>query len=936
MTLTPGSRLGPYEIVAPIGAGGMGEVYRAKDTKLGRDVAIKVLPAAFAQDHERVARFRREAQVLANFNHPNIASIYSFDQLPLAADGLRPRSDASIENQSRGSESPGTGDVVAPAGAHAAIRVDPTAFLVMELVEGEDLQQRLRRGPIPVEEARAIARQIAEGLEAAHEKGIVHRDLKPANIKVTPEGQVKVLDFGLAKGLDTEPAAASGSNELTHSPTLSRHATEAGIVLGTAAYMSPEQARGRGLDKRADIWSFGVVLFEMLSGTRLFQGETASDTLAAVLRQDIDWSLLPKELGTADRRLLERCLARDPKTRLRDIGEARIALGAPMEIASERAGEATTTNTRREVLKLGAAAAAGVLGGASLALWRPGKGEPTQTQTLRITPLTASGNVISVSISPDGRLIAYVESDQGLQSLWLQQVEGGQTLRLIPERGVAYWSHVFTPDGNTIIFGQRSAADPKGSLYSISTLGGTPRRLVGDIDSPPTFSPDSQRMAFTRVAFPNPDETALMVAGKDGTDVKPLAVFKRPDRVAGLFYGGPTWSPDGLSVVTSVNRIGGEGAEARAWLAAVNVSDGTITTLADPGWIVANQAQFLPDGKSLLVIARAMEQSETQVWRVSLPGGEARRVTADLNDHRIVSLTRDGKTLASVSGDVSCGVTGLSLRGEARPRRLSRGRYDGLNGVAFAEMGRAVYTSVADRWSFVSADLSGGERETVMSAEPGEVLIFPTCTAAGAIYVLARGRTGGEIRVMEKGASAPRSLCRAAGTAAVSRDGRFLVYLRSASQDGGDNEVARGSGTALLVRRDLASSEERKLTDARAFLPAVDPSSTRVAFYFNTAEGGFRIGVCSSEGGPLLADLPAEPLSTTTSRIVLRDEGLYLNTVAGDRANVWLQPLDGKPARRITTFTDQLIFDFAISDDGESLLVARGPRLRDAQLITGF
>ena len=894
MTLETGTRLGPYEIIAPIGAGGMGEVYRAKDTKLGRDVAIKVLPAAFAQDHERVARFRREAQVLASFNHPNIASIHGLEESPSGV------------------------------------------AIALELVEGEDLQQRLRRGAIPVEEARAIARQIAEGLEAAHEKGIVHRDLKPANIKVTPEGQVKVLDFGLAKAFDSEPATASGSNELTHSPTLSRHATEAGIVLGTAAYMSPEQARGRSLDKRADIWSFGVVLFEMLSGQRLFTGETASDTLAAVLRQDIDWSLLPKDLGTADRRLIERCLERDPKVRLRDIGEARIALGAPLESASPKADVPPPASTRREVLKLSAAAAAGVLGGASLVTWWPRKRDAETPQALRITPLTASGNVISVSISPDGRLIAYVESDQGLQSLWLQQVEGGQTLRLIPERGVSFWSHVFTPDGNTIIFGEKSRADPKGSLHSISTLGGTPRRLVSDIDSPPTFSPDGQQMAFTRLAFPGPDETALMVARKDGTDVKALAAFKRPERVAGLFYGGPTWSPDGRTVVTSVTRIGGERAEARSWLAGVSVADGRITTLADPGWIAANQAQFLPDGKSLLVIARSMEQSENQLWKVSLPDGAARRLTSDLNDHRIVSLTRDGKSLASVTGDVSSTVSRLSLRGEGRPRRLGRGRNDGLSGVVFGEKGRAVYTSFAGRWSIMSADLEGGERETVLSAEQGEVLSLPTCTAAGTIYVLARGRTGGEIRVIEKGASAARSLCRAVGTAAVSRDGRFLVYPRAADSEAADSDVARGWAAALLVRRDLASSAERKLTDLRAFLPAIDPSGKKVAFYFNTAEGAFRIGVCAAEGGPLLADLPAEPLSTSTSRIVLRDEGLYLNTVAGDRANVWLQPLDGKPARRITSFTDQLMFDFAISDDGESLLIARGPRLRDAQLITGF
>jgi serine/threonine protein kinase len=253
MTLSPGTRLGPYEIASPLGAGGMGEVFRARDTKLNRDVAIKVLPSAFAQDAERVARFRREAQLLASLNHPNIAAIHGLEE---------------------------SAGVVA---------------LALELVEGEDLAERLRRGAIPVDEAIAIAKQIAEGLEAAHEKGVVHRDLKPAKLKLTKDGTVKILDFGLAKLAVAEPDAAGDA--LSQSPTMSRQMTEAGVIFGTAAYMSPEQARGGTVDKRADIWAFGVVLFEMLTAKRLFSGETVSDTLAAVLRQEIDWRAAPDRAG---------------------------------------------------------------------------------------------------------------------------------------------------------------------------------------------------------------------------------------------------------------------------------------------------------------------------------------------------------------------------------------------------------------------------------------------------------------------------------------------------------------------------------------------------------------------------------------------------------------------------------------------------------------
>jgi Tol biopolymer transport system component/tRNA A-37 threonylcarbamoyl transferase component Bud32 len=880
MPLAPGTRIGPYEVATPIGAGGMGEVYRAKDTTLGREVAVKVLPTAFAQDQDRVARFRREAQVLASVSHPNIASIHGLEET---------------------------------SGAVA---------LALELVEGEDLQQRLRRGPIPVEEAMAIARQIAQGLEAAHEKGIVHRDLKPANVKVTPEGEVKLLDFGLARAYEVEAASTGRTLDLSHSPALSNMATEAGIVLGTAGYMSPEQARGKTVDKRADIWSFGVVMFEMLSGRRLFQGETASDTLTAVIRQEIDWRLLPSHLPPADRRLIERCLERDPQERLRDIGEARIALSR-----RDRGGEPVARETRRDVLRLATAAVAGLAGGIGLMSLGPRRSGQARGDGLRLTPLTSSGNVVSVSISPDGNLIAYVESDQGLESLWLQQIASGQTLRLVRERAVAYWSHVFTPDGNAVIFGERSQADPGGALYSISALGGTPRRLISGMDSPPTFSPDGKRMAYTRLAFPGADQTALMVASIDGVDPKPLAIVNRPERIAGLFYGGPTWSPDGRSIVTAVARSGREEHDAQAWLVAVSVADGALKRIADPGWSVANQAAFLPDGRSLVVIARSVEQSDNQIWRVSLPGGEARRVTTDLNDHRIVSLTRDGQGLATVAEDVSCTISTVPAKPSAPSRRIGRGRNDGLNGIGFGPRGQAIYTAFNDgRWSLWSADVDGGDRRKLFTADPAETLAAPSTTPSGTTYFFSRSPSGGRLRALDAGASTPRTVCAAIGVGAASRDGRFIVY-------------PNGPGAGRLFRRDLPNGEERLLIDLPAILPSIDPEGRRVAFYYNTPEGPFRFGVCPAAGGPLLIDLPAEPISTTASRLVIRGDALYVNTVQGDRANVWRVPLSGGSPVRITAFTEQVLFDFALPDDFERdslILVARGRRLRDAQLITGF
>ena len=323
-----GKTLSHFNITAKLGEGGMGEVYRAEDTKLGREVAIKVLPEAVASDPERLARFEREAMVLASLNQPHFAAIYSLESTvgePLA--GSREGTSPSPTFEGAG-PSPTTPDAgPSPTTVH---------FLVMELAEGEDLSECIGRGPVPVDRSVSIALQIADALEVAHEKGIIHRDLKPANIKVDSEGNVKVLDFGLAKALDpttgTDESGASSAGKspsvipLSMSPTLTAQMTGAGVILGTASYMSPEQAKGKAADKRADIWSFGVVLYEMLVGKKLFEAESVAETLGAIFQQDLDLDELPSDTPRRLRRLLERCLERDPKLRLRDIGEARIAL----------------------------------------------------------------------------------------------------------------------------------------------------------------------------------------------------------------------------------------------------------------------------------------------------------------------------------------------------------------------------------------------------------------------------------------------------------------------------------------------------------------------------------------------------------------------------------------------------------------------------------
>ena len=330
MALTVGTQLGSHEITALLGKGGMGEVYRARDKKLKRDVAIKILPDEFSRDIDRVSRFQREAEVLASLNHPNIAAIYDLDE----AGGLR--------------------------------------YLILELVEGETLTERLRRGPIAAIEALKIAQQIVDALEAAHEKGIIHRDLKPANVKITPEGKMKVLDFGLAKAMEAETA----NPNLSHSPTLSNLATNAGIILGTAAYMSPEQANGFPADRRSDIFSFGVVLYEMLTGRQPFQGRTTSEIMASVLVKEPDWTVMPPNLNPRIHELIHRCLQKDAKARWQAVGDIRVEIenllsGGPESVAAPQQIEQARPLWRRVLPMLATAIVIGIIAGVTAWNFKP-------------------------------------------------------------------------------------------------------------------------------------------------------------------------------------------------------------------------------------------------------------------------------------------------------------------------------------------------------------------------------------------------------------------------------------------------------------------------------------------------------------------------------------------------------------------------------------
>jgi Tol biopolymer transport system component len=472
VTLAAGTRLGPYEILAPLGAGGMGEVFRARDTRLDREVAVKTLPLSFAADADRLARFAREAKLLAQLNHPNIAQVHGLEE----TGGLR--------------------------------------ALVMELVPGPTLAERIGGGPLPLDEALAIARQIADALDAAHEKGIVHRDLKPANVKVKADGAVKVLDFGLAKALEPDAGAEpSGSPNLMHSPTLTAARTELGVILGTAAYMAPEQARGHVVDKRADIWAFGAVLYEMLTGQRAFAGDTVSDTLAAVLRADPDWDRLPVETPPAVRRLLARCLDRDRKKRLHDIGDARLDLDEPTIV--ERAPVEAPRALPRWLWAAGAALlAAGLVTGLLVRSGEraPRVDAPLVAATILPPPGTAfhlntlrPGNAV---LSRDGtRMVFAAENDEGRIRLWVRETASGRLTELAGTDGAGYpfWS----PDGQWIGYFEQVSA----SLRKVPVQGGTPITLSpSENGKGGSWGPDD-RILYA----PGPGTPILRVSAAGGT-----------------------------------------------------------------------------------------------------------------------------------------------------------------------------------------------------------------------------------------------------------------------------------------------------------------------------------------------------------------------------------------------------------------------------------
>ncbi|MEX1310387.1 MAG: protein kinase [Candidatus Sulfomarinibacteraceae bacterium] len=784
-----GTTLANFEIKSKLGEGGMGEVWLAEDTRLGREVALKVLPADVAGDADRLARFEREAKVLASLNHPNIATLYGLESVASDAD----------------------------ADADAAA----TTFLVMELVEGEDLSERIARGPVPVEEATRIALQIAEALEAAHEAGIVHRDLKPANIKLKPDGTVKVLDFGLAKAWDSQTGDAS----LSLSPTLTQHATAAGVILGTAAYMSPEQAAGIAADRRADIWAFGVVLWEMLTGHKLFDGETVSHVLASVLKDEIDLDELPAETPAHVRKLIGRCLRKKPKMRLQAIGDARIALEEPDEeaVLSVEAAAAPPTRARlawavAAVLAIAAIALAAALGlrdEATSRLVHSAIPAPPDT-VFHLDPLNPGAAVLS----PDGRRVVFsARRESGEYSLYLRSLDEGEARPLAgTDKGhYPFWS----PDSQWIGF------VAEGKLKKIKAAGG-PALTICDApdgkggswneDGVIVFAPESGT-PLHRVAAVGGESTPITELNLEAGDNSHRLPRFLPDGHHLLYYARNA-SGDPQSVVRVIGLDeGGSGRDlvtspASAWFAAGHLffaRDGMLMAQAfDPDALeftgdafpVAEDIVVRPltgagvfsatDDGTLLYQTGSRQDGTVIQWfdRRGTPG----EPVGDEGLYDQVTLSPDGTTAALVIRDPSIGSNDIWLLDVVSGLR-TRFTFDRANDIY------PVWSPDGETILFVSRRDEGTSLYRKSVAGTGDVeLVF---TSAGDMYATSwspNGRyiafdrqgqgTGADVWILdlENGPSAELFYQSGAedGAAFFSPDGRWLAYW---SQESGRGEI---------------------------------------------------------------------------------------------------------------------------------------------------
>jgi Tol biopolymer transport system component len=878
LTLTPGTRLGPYEIIASIGAGGMGEVYRARDGKLNRDVALKILSGAFIADPETLARFRREAQVLASLNHPNIGAIYGFED----------------------------------SGA--------THALVLELVEGETLADRTAHGPIALVDVIPIAKQIAEALDAAHQQGIIHRDLKPANIKVRGDGTVKVLDFGLAKAMD--PAGPGLSANAAKSPTLTGNETAMGTILGTAAYMSPEQARGQIVDKRTDIWAFGCVLYEMLTGHVPFPGDTMSDTIAAILGRDPDWAALPATTPPIVRRLLQRAMEKDPKRRLRDIGDARAELDDALEAGRTQAigvGQPTVVSAHRQWSRWATIiliALASALAGWGVTHLNPAPDAAAENPLTNatFTRLTNfEGDEAEATLSPDGKFAAFLSDRDGPLDVWLTQVGSGRFLNLTSESHMPGLRPVrnigFSGDGSEIWFG----GAPVGRMRIMPMMGGPPRPFLVDRAVEVMWSFDGARMVYHTDAPGDP----MFVADRTGAGARQLFV----DASVGGHNHHQAWSPDGQWIyfargIQSTRQLD---------LWRIAASGGQPQRLTDHNAYVGFPTPL--DGRLVLYIAQDRDGSGPWLWALDTNTRATRRVAYGTEQYLSLAGSADHRRFAAAVANPTASLWSVPILDrpaedvDAKPVTLPT-----VRALAPRVAGRSLFylssQGTADGlWRF-----EDGKAVEILKGSDEALFEPPAVSADGRQLAVILRRDGRRrLHVLPADGGALQSLGESIdveGSVCWSPDGKWIVA-------GGTDD--RGSG---LFKIPLDNGALVRLITGSARDPEWSSSVDLIVY----------TGANVSVDAPLLA-VRADGTNVELPAIRLRVEGKRYRFVPDGRALVyaqgpfpaqdfWLLDLATKQSRQLTRFKNSAATrSFDVTADGKLIVFDRVRENSDIVLI---